>query len=142
MPRVDFPGGITAEIKVSGKSVTDAPPTTLPVGPRSFAPPPVVPINLTVVAAEMLDMSELGSVGLVVTFDAPPHLLSLPNWIEAADVHKDVACVRPDHPNAVVFLVNSGDATEFTVPVGATGVYSATGGIVNPGTFPLPFPPP
>jgi hypothetical protein len=142
VPKIEFQERMTGEVKIRGQVQTGTPSSG---GPHAFPPPPVPPPPPPV---PLIIESIVGSdfhaavTQWIVTFTEQPYMTECPNWVPDADAPTGEAVMQLSYPKSVAILCETGDSNNLTVPADATGVFSASGGKVTPGVYPLPYPPP
>src|SRR5574338_416871 len=139
MPEVKFTERTTAEVKVSGRTVTSAPPVTLPVGPRDFPlPPPPPPPPVVALGIASVTITNDNTAFTTVTFDAEYDILGIVNWRLTGDnitVAKNVTVVSPTSVLIEWTRAFFTSASTMTVPASSLGIYSKSGGAVTSGVY-------
>jgi hypothetical protein len=138
VPRIAFPGGSFADVKLGSKSQTGAPPIAVPVGPREFpTPEPPPPEPLTVVAAHF---GFLGSARChILTLSRPVILHRSPvGWtINGGVTVTGCGRINADTDSQCRVMLSGAGSTQFTVPEADNAITAADGGIIPAGTYPV-----
>ena len=126
-------------VNVSNRSTALTPPAGGPIGPQSFPPPPPPPppppVPLAVVSVTVEEFASF--VAYQIVFDAPVVVTGLPNWTVTGGDAPQFILMDGGPANRVKIVCDQVQSTPLMVPADATGVHSASGGAVVPGSYPV-----
>jgi len=145
MADIAFRAKPTFGANVANKSINARPAIGQPTGPRGIPcsvlcppdpPPTPTPLGIVAVVADEF----AGFAALSIEFDAPPVLSGIPNWGWTGGDAPQLVALGHGGPNFAKFIFDVVPPSAVVVSADATGVHSASGGAVVPGTYPVTEP--